>query len=429
MRYFGVAGSGAIRENSTMTDKRKRAAPTIDLTATEVPPEAAPAQRQASAPPQPPRAQEPPQAPPGEPPAAEHEPTPHPHYFWTYVTPIAAGFAGAIIAGAVIWVSGLWPAGSNNGGEIAAMQKQIHDLQNRPAPASDMQAIDALRQRVIKIEHDIANLPPGDKTVAERLAAADNAMKSLGIALAAINKRNDDAASDAKQARERAAAAEKAVGELRDSVQNAKPQAAVDAGQLAAVQQRVGALEQAMKDARAQLAKTATIDSAARLALSAAALRDAVEPGAPYAAELAQTKALGADAQALAPLEPFAASGVPGKAALAQQLDALVPALIKAAGVRNTPSGFLERLQANASKLVRISPVDAPSGDKPPDILARIEVAAAHADIAAALAELAKLSDAARAPAVDWIAKAKARQAALAAARKLAADSARALGK
>ena len=244
---------------------------------------------------EPPPAQEPP--PPGEPQTAEHEPAPHAHLIWTYVTPIVAGFAGAILAGAVIWLLGLLPGASQDGAQIAALQKQIHDLQNRPAPAPDTQGLDAMRQRVVKIEHDIANLPPGDKTVAERLAAADSAMKSLGIALAALNKRNDDAASDAKQAGERAAAAEKAVGELRDSVRNASQQAltAVDAGQLAAVQQRITALEQSVKDAREQIAANTTIDKAARLALSAASLRDAVEQGAPYQAELAQAKALGAD--------------------------------------------------------------------------------------------------------------------------------------
>ncbi len=207
-----------------------------------------------------------------------------------------------MLGGAVVWA--LLPASSNDGAQIAALQKQIHDLQNRPAPAPDTQAVDALRQRLAKIEHDIANLPPGDKTVAERLTAADSAMKSLGIALAALNKRNDDAAANATQASERAAAAEKAVADLRDSVQSAKQQAstAVDAGQLAAVQQRVAALEQSVKDARAQIAANATTDKAARLALSAAALRDAVERGAPYQTELAQAKALGADDAALAPL-------------------------------------------------------------------------------------------------------------------------------
>ena len=245
-------------------------------------------------------------------------------------------------------------------------------MQKRPPPAPDTQAVDALRQRLSKVEHDIANLPPGDATIADRLTAADSAMKSLGIALAALNKRNDDAAANAKQAEERAAAAEKAVSDLRDSVQSAKQQAsaAVDTGQLAAVQQSVAALEQSMKDARTQIAANATTDTAARLALSAASLRDAVERGAPYQAELAQTKTLGADDSALAPLASFAASGVPSQQALARELNDLMPALIKAAGVQDTPDGFLGRLQANASSLVRISPVNAPPGDKPSDVLA-----------------------------------------------------------
>jgi hypothetical protein len=295
----------------------------------------------------------------------------------------------------------------------------------------DTQAVDALRQRLSKIEHDIANLPPGDATIADRLTAADSAMKSLGIALAALNKRNDDAAANAKQAEERAAAAEKAVSDLRDSVQSAKQQAsaAVDAGQLAAVQQSVAALEQSMKDARTQIAANATTDTAARLALSAASLRDAVERGAPYQAELAQTKAFGADDAALAPLASLAASGVPSQQALARALSDLIPALIKAAGVQEAPGGFLDRLQANASSLVRISPVNAPPGDKPSDVLARIEVAAAHDDIAAALANIGKLPEAARQKAADWVSKATARQKALAAARAFASDSARGLSK
>ena len=45
-------------------------------------------------------------------------------------------------------------------------------------------------------------------------------MKSLGIALAALNRRSDDIAANASQARERADAADKAVTDLRASVQD-----------------------------------------------------------------------------------------------------------------------------------------------------------------------------------------------------------------
>jgi len=424
----------AIRE-TPMTEKRKRAAPTIDLKATEVPgpqtakgtkPESAPAQEQPTPPPPPKQETQAPPEPP--PPAAEPGPPPH-DFVRTIAMPIAAAFAGALLGGALIW--GLSPRASNDGAQIAALKKQIDALQNRPAPAPDTRAVDALRQRVEKIEQDVANLPPGDKTVAERLNAADNAMKSLGIALAALNKRADDSAADARQAEQRAAAAEKAVADLRDSVQSASRQAsaAVDAGQLAAVQQRVAALEQAVTEARTQIAQNATTDKAARLALSARALSDAVERGAPYKDEFAQAKALGAADSALAPLVPFATMGVPSARALAGELTDLMPALVKAAGVDSAPSGFLGRLQANASKLVRVTPVDAPPGDQPADVLARIEVAAARADIASALSDIAKLPEKARQQAADWVSRAVARRNALAAARALALDTARGLAK
>lgn len=419
--------------------KRKRTAPTIDLSAAEV----------SSAP----NGNTPP---PENATRSQPEPTPqalppeHPQMnsgapesrlnAGIYAGAVASGLAGAALVAAMfaaLWYAGLLPMRSvqSNDAEIAALQKQMQELRIRPAPAADSRAIDVLRQRVNKIQRDIAKLPPGDKTVAERLDAADSAMKSLGIALAALTERSDDIAAKANQAEQNAAAAEKAVSELRDSVKNAALQtsSALDPAQLAEVQKRIAGLEQSVTTVREQIAKEVTktpaIDSAARLALSAASLRNAVESGTPYKPELTQVKSLGADDKALAPLEGFAASGVPSKAALAQQLIALIPAMLKGSGAQKPPAGFLERLQANAGSLIHIRPMSAPAGDAPADILARIEVAAAHADVDRALADLGKLPASARAPAQAWIAKAKARQVALAAARAFAADAVGKLGK
>jgi hypothetical protein len=430
-----------------MNDKRKRAAPTIDLSATEVsstpadntpaPDSQSPPLHESAAQPQ---HESTPQPPPSEQPQANSDVPTHRLSAGIYAAAIASGLIGGALVTATfaaLWYSGLLPMRSvqSHDAEIAALKKQVLELLNRPAPAADNQAVDALRQRVAKIEHDIANLPPGDKTVADRLAAADNAMKSLGVALAALAKRSDDIAAKANQADQSAAAAEKAVSELRDSAKNAASQASpgINPAQLAEVQKRIAGLEQSVTAVREQIAKeiakTPAIDSAARLALSAAALRSAVIGGAPYKTELAQVKSLGADAKAMAPLEAFAASGVQNKAALVQQLTAMIPVMLKAAGAQKAPSGFLERLQANAGSLVHIGPINAPAGDAPADVLARIEVAAAHADINGALADLGKLPAPVRAPAQAWIAKAKARQQALAAARAFAADAAGKLGK
>ena len=421
----------------------KRAAPTIDLTATEVKPAAAagkPAAEPAQAAPPPP-APEPPPAASDVPPAAGNTATggnsAHPPGGFFSGPTLAAGAAGAAIVTLVLfalWLTGWVPiryAGSTaTRARVTALEMEVHDLKNRPAVALDSKAIDALGQRIGKLEDALAKLPAGEANVGERLAAADNAMKALGVALAALNKRSDDIAVAATQARERAEVAEKAVTDLRASVQDAAKSATpgISPVEREALQKRMAALEQSAKSARDDIAKTTATDTAVRLALSAAALRSAAASGAPFAAELAQVQSLGGDDKALAPLTPFAATGVPTRAALAEALRALVPAMLKASGAPAPAGGFLERLKANAGGLVRIRPVDAPVGDDAAALLARIEIAAAKADIAGALADLGKLNDATRAPAQDWINQARASQAALAAARQFAADTARSLG-
>ena len=387
--------------------RKKRAAPTIDLTATDMPPPEAASPPQSDPPPRPVQ-------------ATSADPAgPRPGGPFGLAT-LAAGVTGAAAVTLVLfalWLTGLLPVRT-----VASTDTAAH------APA-DTKTIDALTQRVSKIEEAIKKLPASDLGVAERLTAADNAMKSLGIALAALNRRSDEFTATAGQARERADAAVQAATDLRASMQEAAKNstAGISPAEFDALQKRMAALEQSAKSARDDLAKASSADIAARLALSAAALRDAVASGAPYTAELAQAKSFGADEKTLASLVSFVASGVPGAPALAQELRALLPAMMKISGAQAPQGGFLERLQANAGKLVQIRPVNAPPGDDPSAVLARLEVDAAKADIAAALGDLGKLADATRAPAEAWIERAKVRQAALAASHQFAADTARAL--
>ena len=459
--------------------RRKRVAPTIDLEATEVPdppadnPEAAAPASQPEMQAEPAQAAETPlseptpaAAAPSEPPReepAQPEPEravpplpPPPPRHGGLGPAIAGGIIGAIVVaalGAGLWYGGYIPAPSTQQSDlpahIDALEKQVQALRNERPPKLDTAAvhasIGALSQRVNKIENEFGNLPTTDKAAAQRLAALDDTVKSLGT-------RADDITATANKAQQGAAAAQKAVDDLKQSVQNvantqksAPPVVAPAA--LYALQKKVAALESEFASARGQLnndinnvrgevtsaqKKIATAsagDRAARLALSAAALRTAVISGAPYAAQLAQAKSLGADAKTLAPLERFAQQGLSTRKELAGELSKLIPALREAAGAQETTGSFLERLQANASKLVRITPVGAPAGDDRSDVLARIAAEAARADIDSALADLGKLPDKVRDPAQEWIAKAKARQDALAALRQFSAQSARALGK
>jgi len=477
------------RKAPTVSDAaRKRKAPTIDLTATEVtPPAAAEPQPDVAAEPQPDAMAEPqpeplgaapaeaasepspppPPLPPEEPPQAANaaddaQPAAAPATGERRPLPLAAtlaagvaGGAGVAVALGLAWYAGLVPANApartdmQAKQQLDALQQQVEALRNRPAPAPaiDAKSVDALGQRVTQLETTLRNLPKtggpdpqlGQKLtdlqtaitpLSQRLAAVESALKSGDTAVAALGKRIDDIAGNAQRARTEADAADKAVTQLQSKMQDlARNEAStVTRADIDALQQKLAGLEQAEKAARTSVAQSAAATAATRLALAAQALRNAVARGAPYRAELAQAKALGADATKLAPLEPFAADGIPGTAALAQQLHALLPEMQKIAAPRAEATGsFLERLQANAGNLVRVSPVNAPAGDAPADVLARLEVETAHNDIAAAAADIGKLPEAAQAPAKAWLARVKTRQAALAAANDLAASTARAL--
>ena len=377
--------------------RRKRPAPTIDLTATDVSASSPEYEAHAA---EPPRDEHPSEAPE----SAAESPASNGAKQWNWVAArqtFLAGLGGAAIVALAffgVWLVGLVPA--RHAGPVDTGSASVA----------------ALNERLAKIETATAKTPPSDPGVSERLSAADNAVKSLGIALTALNKRSDEVAA-------RADAADKAVTELRDSVQGLtrNTSASLSPADVEILQKRLATLEQAVR--------STTGDKAARLALTAAALRDEVIRGVPFAAELEEARSLGADEKHLAPLAPFAASGVPSAATLAQELRVSIPALAKAAGAQALSGDFLDRLQANASKLVRIRPVAAPAGDDTSTVLARIEVETAHADIDGALTDLGKLDATTRALARDWIAKAQSRQAALTAARQFAADTMHALAK
>jgi hypothetical protein len=102
--------------------------------------------------------------------------------------------------------------------------------------------------------------------------------------------------------------------------------------------------------------------------------------------------------------------------------------MLRASDETPASGGFLDKLQANAEKLVRIRPVgEEARGDDRTAILSRIEQRASQGNIAGARAELGKLAAEARAPFQDWIAKADARDRAIEATRKLSADAVAAL--
>ena len=167
-----------------------------------------------------------------------------------------------------------------------------------------------------------------------------------------------------------------------------------------------------------------------RRVVAASLLDISVRQGDPYVAALAAAKALTQDADALKPLDGFAASGVPSPAILCRELLTLVPKLSPPAPENPTADagGIVDRLQAGVSRLVRIERTDAVGNDRGA-VVARVTAAALRNDSTEARRELNTLSPADRAAAQSWIDKTDARDAALAASRQFAADAITALAK
>ena len=250
--------------------------------------------------------------------------------------------------------------------------------------------------------------------------------KSLADALTALSHRVDDIAATSQSAVKSADAAQAAADAAKTAAQSNVQKSDIDA-----LANRIAVLESAVKmlSDNAAHPQSGADDQAARLTIATEALRAAAEGGAPYQSELAEVQALGVDQSATTALAPFAASGVPSAATLAHELAGLTPALAQASATTPGESSFLGRLEGNAQKLVRITPVDAPAGNDPSSVIARITIDAAHSDIAAALTDIAALPDPAKPVAADWVKKAEARNGAIAASRQIAADSLAALSK
>ena len=287
-----------------------------------------------------------------------------------------------------------------------------------------------LSDRMSKLEAALAAPRAQDPQLLARIAAAEAAVKAATDMTATRDRRSDEIATIAREARERATSAASTAEAAQKTRAASSENSRAD---LDALSNRLSGLEQAARSNQVELARRAndsTDDAKSRLAIAALALRNAAESGEPFIAELSAVKSLSGDPKAIAALEPFAASGVPAANALGRELSAVMPSIWKAARASDAQEGtFLERLQANAEKVVRIRPAGDVAGDDPVNVKARLEMRAGSADIRGALAELSKLPPDARAPAEGWMKKAQARTAALAAARSLAQDALSALAK
>jgi hypothetical protein len=315
---------------------------------------------------------------------------------------------------------------------LVRAEQQIRELTDRPASgSSDRAAIDALTGRIAKLEAALTAARPAanDPALANRISALEGEVKAQAEIVAILGRRHDEVATASREARQRADVNAASNAELHEKIARLGT-SPIERREFDALTTRIAAIERSEKALETELAKRppdGTNDNAVRLAVISAALWGAVERGDTYASLLTMTKALAGDPKRLAPLEPFAATGLPSAAALGRQLSGLAPALYQAAGAAPR-EGILDRLAASAEKLVRVRPIEDVAGTDAVAIVSRVEARAAQADLSGALAELAKLPANVREPANAWIKTAEQRSAAIEASQRMATESLAALG-
>ncbi|HKH00215.1 MAG TPA: hypothetical protein VKB08_05775 [Bradyrhizobium sp.] len=319
----------------------------------------------------------------------------------TMIGAVSGACAAALVIG-VAWLSG-WP------GEFASRPPAAAQVVNAAA-------LDDLAARIASIESKtskpVASTP--DPAAAARVEALEKSIGAVRGELAGL--RTD---------------AEKLVAGV-NAVKSA-PRESAASPDMSEVNERIAALERAMPAQGAAMAaqeNTKPADDVPLRRIVAAALLDVlVRTGDPYPVALATAKSLAPSPDALKPLESFAASGVPSPAVLSRELLNLVPRL-SPPSPENSPAGssIVDRLQAGAAKLVRIERTDA-VGNERGNVVARVTAAALRNDYNEARRELKTLTPADRAAAQAWIEKADARDAALAVSHQFAAEAMTALAK
>jgi hypothetical protein len=376
-------------EPTADSGRAKRAPPTIDLEASEISGETQNAGVD---------------APPEHAPHEQSVPRPSRAPVFTAIIAAIFGAGAAALVIAAAWIAG-WP------GEPAPPAVPA-------APQLSSAALDDLAARVAGVESKI-KAPATPAAPASDPAAAARA-DALEKSLAALRS---EIAGQRAQSEKLAAALNEVTSAPRETP------APVD---LSAIDERLAQIERTTRAQNAAIAQdnAKPADDVPLRRIVAAALLDVlVRSGDPYPAELAAAKALAANPDALKPLDGFAASGVPGTAALSRELLTLVPKLSPATPDNTTTgAGLVDRLQAGAAKLVRIERTDTVGTDRGA-IVARITAAGLRNNIAEARRELNTLAPADRGAAQAWLDKADARDAALATSRQFAAEAMAALAK
>lgn len=178
---------------------------------------------------------------------------------------------------------------------------------------------------------------------------------------------------------------------------------------LEATKGRVGAMESKVAEIEAGAADAVKAQSEAVFAVALADLKSAVDAGRPFGPELEVVKRSAPEGlPVLAPLDGFAATGVPSVTKLREELPKLTRAMI--ASVDETSgASFLDRMWSHATQAVRIRPAGETAGESIGARVSRVEGRMVGGDLAGALAAWKDLPEPARKASAGWGAALEAR--------------------
>ncbi len=319
-----------------------------------------------------------------------------------YAKPAAAGAIAALIVSGAIWL-------------VDARPRQA-----APAPPAAESTAD-IAARLARIETRIENPPPSapaapNPELVARLSASEQTLQAMREAVTTTRHQLDGVAS--------------ALAELKVKAGETAPASSpVDLSPMVA---RIEALDQALAGMKQQLTERAAApapERPLRRVVAASLLDVAVRQGLGFASELAAAKSLADRPEALAPLDAFAARGVPSDAVKCRELLGIIPKLRPGPEPVAPDASTTDRFWANAARLVRVRPVGETALDDAASLANQIEAVARRGDLAEAVRLIGKLPEVARAETSGFLDGVKARDAALTASRQFATDALAALDK
>jgi len=298
-------------------------------------------------------------------------------------------------------------------GEIAALRSS-----RLPSGALDELSAEARQsaERLKAVEGTLARLPRDDP--GQRLSALDGKLAALAARLGEVEAAAGAGREEVRGLIEKMAAsgdgqaASAAISALTRRILAVEEAARTETQRQIAsargeIEARMAEISKEMADLRNAIAKNAGGTPAAALAVAVAGLERAVNSGVAFDRELSTVEALAGPRDEIAALKPYAVSGVARRDALGEDFQDAASAAISTT-IPQT-DGFLDRLIADARRIVRIRPTGEVEGDTTGAILARAETRLAAGNLAAAVEQLASLDPAAQAAMSGWLERARAR--------------------